>query len=155
MKKLFLLLTILLSAGLLVSCHDDETIKDTGSVTVTLDNVALVNGVLYATRDYPLEIESFTLTNSSGSTKAITEVTYSLDNTEQCTTIFSPFNSVISTQNLEEGIHTLQLSYDMMQYDSSIVPDDLYYSIVIVPGTADIPNGAELGTYSRVFTTNN
>ncbi|MDE6027987.1 MAG: hypothetical protein K2G23_07945, partial [Muribaculaceae bacterium] len=61
MKKLFAILGILLSIGLFTSCSSSEDapkpVTDC-TITVTFDNVAVVNGTIYTTQDYSLEVES-------------------------------------------------------------------------------------------------
>lgn len=153
MKKLFLLLSIFFTIGLLLSsCTDDTsaTAQQT-SITVTFDNVALVDGVVYTTKDYPLEIESMELTSSDGTTKCICEANYKIDDTDMMTAKFMPFSGRISTSNLSNGNHTLELSFDLLQNDNSQVPKDIMYAIVVVPTVDDLPNGAELGTLTRTF----
>lgn len=153
MKKLFILLSIILSAGLLVSCSssDDVASPQTNSITVTFDNVAVVDGVVYATRIYPLEIESMTLSASDGSTKAIAEAEYRIDSESSAKSYYKPFSGRISTTDLSAGSHTLELSFDLLQNDNTSIPEDILYAIEVVPSIDDLPNGAELGTYTRVF----
>lgn len=152
MKKLFLLLSILLSIGLLVSCSDEssQSISE-NSITVTFDNVAVVDGVVYATKDYPLKIESMVLSSSDGETKCISEAKYSIDSQAADSAFYTPFSGRIDTTDIPVGNHTLELAFDLLQNNNSTMPDDILYSIVVVDDLSDLPNGAELGTLTRTF----
>ncbi|MDE7413681.1 MAG: hypothetical protein K2N05_07855 [Muribaculaceae bacterium] len=152
MKKLFLLLSILLSVGLLVSCSDEssESVAE-NSITVTFDNVAVVNGVVYATKDYPLKINSMVLSSSDGETKCISEAKYSIDSQVSDSAHYTPFSGRINTTDIPVGNHTLELAFDLLQNDNSSVPDDIVYSIVVVDDLSDLPQNAELGTLTRTF----
>ncbi|MDE6717736.1 MAG: hypothetical protein K2J70_06055 [Muribaculaceae bacterium] len=153
MKKLFTLLFIILSVGLLVSCSNSEDVvsPQTNQIKVTFENVAVVDGVVYTTRTYPLEIESIALNAKDGSTKAISEAKYSIDSETSTISHFTPFSGRINTTDLTAGSHTLELSFELLQNDNSSVPEDILYAIEVVPSIADLPNDAELGTYTRIF----
>ncbi len=154
MKKLFLLLGILLSIGLFTSCSSDadapKAVTDC-NITVTFDNVAVVNGTIYTTQDYSLEVESIVFSSSSGSTKAISQVEFALDSRINSRAVFAPFNSRFDTRKLEPGTHTLGLFFGIVQLDNSVLPDNVQYMFTVVPTTQDLPAGAELGTYTQKF----
>lgn len=153
MKKLFLILGTLLSLTVFTSCSDDaeKAITTDCTVTVTFDNVAVVNGVIYTTQDYSLEVESITITSASGTTKAISEVEFAIDSRVSSRAIFAPFNGRFDTRKLTSGTHTLGMFFNLLQKDNTLLPDNVQYMFTVVPTIEDLPAGAELGTYTQKF----
>ncbi len=153
MKKLFLILALLLPITVLTSCSDDteKAITTDCTVTVTFDNVAVINGVIYTTQDYSLEVESIAIASKSGTTKAISEVEYAIDSRVSSRAIFAPFNGRFDTRRLSAGTHTLGLFFNLLQSDNSLLPDNVQYMFTVVPTVQDLPAGAELGTYTQKF----
>ncbi|MDE6410779.1 MAG: hypothetical protein K2K81_11150 [Muribaculaceae bacterium] len=154
MKKFILILLLLIPIGLLVSCSDD--VSDPTSVadcqvTLTFNNVAVINGVIYATQDYPLEVESVNIYSPSGSTKGISEVEYSVDNHASSIAKYAPFTGRFDTRYLTAGVHPLGVLVDLIQTDNSQIPDNMQYNFTVVPTVEDLPAGAELGTFTQTF----
>ena len=153
MKKLFAILGIILSIGLFTSCSSEDApapVTDC-TITVTFDNVAVVNGTIYTTKDYSLEVESIVFSSSSGTTKAISQVEYAIDSRVNSRAVFAPFNGRFDTRKLETGTHTLGMFFGIVQMDNSILPDNVQYVFTVVPTIEDLPAGAELGTYTQKF----
>ncbi|MBD5189317.1 MAG: hypothetical protein HDS95_03460, partial [Bacteroidales bacterium] len=115
------------------------------------DNVAVVNGTIYTTKDYSLEVESIVFSSSSGTTKAISQVEYAIDSRVNSRAVFAPFNGRFDTRKLETGTHTLGMFFGIVQMDNSILPDNVQYVFTVVPTLEDLPAGAELGTYTQKF----
>ena len=153
MKKLFLILGILLSLGLMTSCSSDEAPKMTTdcNITVVFDNVAVINGVMYTTQEYSLEVESISFTSASGATKAISQVEYAIDSRVNSRSVFAPYNGRFDTRKLETGTHTIGMFLSIMQRDNSVLPDNVQYVFTVVPSVDDLPAGAHLGTYTQKF----
>ena len=154
MKNLFLILGLLLSLGLMTSCSssDDAPKASTDcTITVTFDNVAVVNGTIYTTQEYSLEVESVAFTSASGSTKAISQVEYAIDSRLNNRSVFAPYNTRFDTRTLETGTHTIGLFFSIMQRDNSVLPDNVQYVFTVVPSIEDLPAGAQLGTYTQKF----
>lgn len=153
MKKLFLLLGLLLSLGLMTSCSssEDAPVATDCTITVTFDNVAVVNGVIYTTQTYPLEVESISFSSSSGSTKTISQVEYAIDSRMNSRSFYAPYKGRFDTRTLETGSHTLGLFFNIVQIDNSVLPDNMQYIFQLVPTLDDLPEGAELGTYTQRF----
>lgn len=153
MKKLFTILSVILSIGFFTSCSSEDTpvMASDCTITVVFDNVAVVNGMIYATQDYSLKVESITFSSSNGFTKAISQVEYAIDSRMNSRSVFAPFTGRFDTRRLEEGTHTLGMFFGIMQMDNSIHPDDVQYVFTVVPTVEDLPDGAELGTYTRKF----
>ena len=154
MKKLFLLLAALISLVSFSSCSssaDESPLTTDCDITVTFDNVAVVNGVIYATQDYSLKVESISFRSASGSTKSISHVEYAIDSRVSSRAVFSPFNGRFDTRLLEAGTHTLGMFFNIIQLDNTVLPDNVQYVFTVVPTRADLPAGAELGTYTQKF----
>ena len=153
MKKLFLLLAALFSLATFSSCSssEDAPIAADCDITVTFDNVAVVNGVIYATQDYSLEVESIVFKSSTGTTKSISHVEYAIDSRVSSRSVFSPFTGRFDTRTLESGTHTLGMFFNLVQLDNTILPDNVQYVFKVVPTVEDLPAGAELGTYPQKF----
>lgn len=153
MKKLFAILGILLSIGLFTSCSSEDAPAPTTdcTITVTFDNVAVVNGTIYTTQDYSLEVESIVFNSQSGTTKAISQVEYAIDSRVNSRSIFAPFNGRFDTRKLEAGTHTLGMFFGIVQMDNTVLPDNVQYMFTVVPTVEDLPAGAELGTYTQKF----
>ena len=155
MKKLFAILGILLSIGLFTSCTSSEEdapkpITDC-TITVTFDNVAVVNGQIYTTQDYSLEVESIVFKSASGATKSISPVEYAIDSRMSSRSVVAPYNGRFDTRKLEHGTHTLGMFFEIIQMDNSVLPDNVQYVFTVVPTVDDLPAGAELGTYTQKF----
>lgn len=154
MKKFLLILLLLIPIGLLVSCSDDisDPSSDTDcQVTLTFNNVAVINGVIYTTRDYPLEVESIDAYSPDGTTKAISEVEYSIDDHEVLTAKYAPYTGRFDTRYLSAGEHPLGVYIDLLQSDLTRIPDSMQYNFTVVPTVEDLPAGAELGTFTQTF----
>ena len=155
MKKLMLLLGMLLSLGLMTSCSSDDSPLSSSTtdcnITVTFDNVAVINGVIYTTQDYPLEIESIVFSSANGTTKAISQVEYAIDSRMNSRAMFAPFTSLFDTRLLDSGNHTLGMYFGIVQLDNTVLPDNVQYVFTVVPSISDLPKGAELGTYTQRF----
>ena len=154
MKKLFAILGLLLTLSVFTSCSSEaDAPKSTTdcTLTVTFDNVAVVNGVIYATQDYSLEVESIVFKSASGQTKAISQVEYAIDSRMNSRSIFAPFNGRFDTRRLETGTHTLGMFFEIIQMDNSILPDNMQYVFTVVPSVEDLPAGAQLGTFTQKF----
>ena len=152
MKKFLLILLLIIPIGLLVSCSDenDTPISDTdATVTVMFDNVAVVNGVIYATKDYPMEIESINFKSISGTTKAISEVEYEVDDKLSGRSLYAPFTGKIDTRDFKDGTHSLGIFMDLTKSDNTQVPDNIQYIFTVVQSVEDLPGGAELGTFTQ------
>lgn len=154
MKKTLMILMLLLPIGLLVSCSDNSTtsVPETDCrITLTFDNVAVINGNIYATQDYALEIESVDFKSPDNSTKGISDVEYTVDGKIAQKAIYSPFVGRIDTRDLSTGTHPLGVHVDLIQSDNSQVPDNMEYNFIVVPTVDDLPAGAELGTFTQTF----
>ena len=152
MKNLFLILGLLLSLGFMTSCSSDEApITTDCNITVTFDNVAVVNGVIYTTQTYPLEVESITFSSSTGTTKSISQVEYAIDSRVNSRASYAPFKGRFDTRTLESGAHTLGMFFGIVQLDNTVLPDNVQYVFTVVPTLNDLPEGAELGTYTQKF----
>ncbi len=152
MKKFILILLLLIPIGLLVSCSDDVTNPNPETdcqVTLTFNNVAVINGVIYATQDYPLEVESISICSNDGSTKGISEVEYSIDDHASSIAKYAPFTGRFDTRNLAEGTHPLGVYVDLLQSNNSQVSDSMQYTFTVVPTVEDLPAGIELGTFTQ------
>lgn len=153
MKKLFLLLAALFSLAALSSCSssEDMPIATDCDITVTFDNVAVVNGVIYTTQDYSLEVESIVFRSSTGTTKSISQVEYAIDSRVSSRAVFAPFTGRFDTRTLDHGTHTLGMFFNIVQLDNTILPDNVQYVFTVVPTVEDLPAGAQLGTYTQKF----
>ncbi len=152
MKKFLLILLLIIPIGLLVSCSDDVDSPKPQTdcrMTLTFNNVAVINGVIYTTQDYPLEIESVTFYSPDGSTKEITEVEYDIDNHKESISKYSPFAGRFDTRLLSAGVHPLGVYIELLQSNNSELPDSLQYNFTVVPTVDDLPAGAELGTFTQ------
>lgn len=154
MKKLLLLLMLIIPIGLLVSCSDDvsdPTATDC-QVTLTFNNVAVINGRIYTTQDYPMEVESVKVYSHNGSTKSISEVEYSVDNHISSVSKYAPYTGRFDTRYLSTGEHPLGVYVNLLQADDSQIPSDMQYNFTIVRTVDDLPAGAELGTFTQTVT---
>lgn len=155
MKKTLMLLMLIISFGTLVSCSDSSSatsVPETDCrITLTFDNVAVINGNIYATQDYALEIESVNFKSPDNSTKAISDVEYTVDGKIAQKAIYSPFVGRIDTRDLSTGTHPLGIHVELIQSDNSQVPDNMEYNFIVVPTVDDLPSGAELGTFTQTF----
>ena len=152
MKKLALLLLLIIPIGLLVSCSDEKDMPEAVSdanVTVVFDNVAVVNGAIYTTQEYSMEIQSITFKSNSGITKAITEVEYAVDDRVKSRSLYAPFTGRIDTRDFQTGTHSLGIFLDLLQSDNTQVPDNIQYIFNVVPTVEDLPGGVELGTFTQ------
>ncbi|MDE6718231.1 MAG: hypothetical protein K2J70_08590 [Muribaculaceae bacterium] len=153
MKNLFILLGLLLSLGLMTSCSSSEEAPVTTdcNITVTFDNVAVVNGIIYATQTYPLKVESISFSSATGTTKSISQVEYAIDSRMNSRSSFAPYKGRFDTRTLESGTHTLGMFFGIVQLDNTVLPDNVQYVFTVVPSLDDLPEGAELGTYTQRF----
>lgn len=153
MKKFFNILGILLSLAVFTSCSSTEEapVSTDCNITVTFDNVAVVNGVIYTTQTYPLEVESISFSSATGSTKSISQVEYALDSRMNSRASYAPYKGRFDTRDLESGTHTLGMFFGIVQLDNTVLPDNVQYIFTVVPSVNDLPDGAELGTYTQKF----
>lgn len=152
MKKTLLTFLLILPLAIFASCSDekDMPVESTdATLTITFDNVAVVNGVIYTTQDYSMEIQSIAMKSSKGNTKGITEVEYDVDDTMSSRSLYAPFTGRIDTRDYQSGTHTLGILLDLLQNDNTQVPDNIQYIFTVVPTVEDIPGGAELGTFTQ------
>ncbi|MDE6297249.1 MAG: hypothetical protein K2L89_05320 [Muribaculaceae bacterium] len=154
MKKFLLIILLLIPIGLLVSCSDDvENPKEESNATVTLifNNVAVVNGKIYTTQDYPLEIESVKLNNPDAYSKGIYDVEYMIDGHSVSKSNYAPFTGRIDTRVLSTGTHPLGVYLDIIEGDNTQTVDNMEYNFIVVPSVDDIPMDAQLGTFTQTF----
>ena len=153
MKKFFNIIAILLSLAAFTSCSSTEETPITTdcNITVTFDNVAVVNGVIYTTQTYPLKVESISFSSATGSTKSISQVEYAIDSRMNSRASYAPFKGRFDTRTLESGTHTLGMFFGIVQLDNTVLPDNVQYVFTVVPSLEDLPDGAELGTYTQRF----
>lgn len=152
MKKIITLFLMLIPVLAFSSCSSDsddfEEVSD-ATVTVTFDNVAVVNGVIYTTQDYPMEVESIVFNSASGTTKAITEVEYAVDSRVTSRSLYAPFTGRFDTASLSAGTHSFGIFMALLQSNNKDIPDNIQYVFTVVPSVRDLPGGAELGTFTQ------
>ena len=149
-----MILLLLIPIGLLVSCSDDvDNPKEDNNATVTLtfNNVAVVNGKIYTTQDYPLEVESVKINASENSSKGIADVEYMIDGHSASKSIYAPFTGRFDTRTLSTGTHPLGIYFDIIQGDNTQTSDNMEYNFIVVPSVDDLPMDAQLGTFTQTF----
>ena len=152
MKKLLSVLMLLFPIVSLVSCSDDvesAAPQTNTQITLTFDNVAVINGKIYATQDYAMEIASVTFKSPDNSTRSISDVEYRVDGRTASHSDYAPYTGRIDTRDLSTGTHPLGIYIDLNQSNNSTLPDNMQYNFIIVPSTDDLPDGAELGTFTQ------
>lgn len=154
MKKTLLFLLLMLPIGLLSSCSDDveSDLPQTDTrITLTFDNVAVINGIIYTTQDYAMEIASVTFKSPDGSTRSISDVEYMVDGKRSSHSDYAPYTGRIDTRDLSEGVHPLGVYVELNQSNNTVLPDNMHYNFTVVPTVEDLPDGAELGTFTQTF----
>lgn len=150
MKKILLILLLLIPIGLLVSCSDDvenTVVENNAKITLTFNNVAVINGKIYTTQDYPMEVESVNVDSSD----EIADVQYTIDGKNSTRSDHAPFAGRFDTRALSTGTHPLGISFDIIQPDNSEITDNMQYNFIIVPSVEDLPMDAQLGTFTQTF----
>ncbi|MDE7414105.1 MAG: hypothetical protein K2N05_10035, partial [Muribaculaceae bacterium] len=83
--------------------------------------------------------------------KTISQVEYAIDSRMNSRSFYAPYKGHFDTRTLETGSHTLGLFFNIVQIDNTVLPDNMQYIFQLVPSINDLPEGAELGTYTQRF----
>lgn len=115
-----------------------------------MDNVSIVNGKMYVTKEYSFEVENVDLKHN-GTSERISKVTYTIDNMQKTYSTWTPFKFRYLTSNLELGSHVLCLFIEINDEHGAYLFDSAQYVFIVVPTSDDIPDSSELGTYTTKF----
>lgn len=149
MKKLLYLL-MFLPITLLASCSKDEV--PSADITMTLGNVALVDGKIYAVEGTPVTVESITVNSTNGKATGLSTVEYSIDHRTVSVVPDSPFSYEVDPTWFPVGNHLFQSQFLVLQVDRSIFTAEVALVIHVVPTVDDIPGGAPLGLLNERYT---
>lgn len=151
MKKLLYLL-FLLPMALFFSCSSDSDYPNV-DITVTMDNVTEVDGLLYAVQTDTVAVESVTVKSNTGETATLSSVEYIIDYRNVGVSIVSPFSYLFPMQYLARGTHLFQIYMGVLQVDKSMASALVSNQLRVVPSEADLPVSAPpLGKVSVTYT---
>lgn len=146
MKKLFYLLLVM-PLALLASCDKDEITPF--DMTLTLSGVTQADGNFYAVAGNNVTVDNLKVA-SSGSDTAVANVMFFVDGVPLLGTpwdVISPWT--FSTAGLKPGVHTVDITGNLLQVDQSLKNFAVSYPLVIVENDDNLPADApDLGTYS-------
>lgn len=149
MKKLFYLL-FLLPMAFFASCSDDDDLPQV-DLTLTIDNVAMVDNNIYAVVGDTINIENYTVKSLTSQNASVTNVIYSLDGIPGLgmfvpyPPMVSPFKAYMIPTEQMVGKHVLGVSSTVLQVEKPIATAYCQYPLVIVKDSTDLPQGAVLG----------
>ena len=139
-RYLYILLLAILPLTIFSSC-DDNDVPDV-MVKVKMGDCYRIGNVLYVVQGDNLEVESVRIENYGTEADVLGSVAYFWDNTRVGTAVEAPYGCVFDTAYAPVGEHLLQLSASVFVTNFSPSQATVTYTVVIVPGLEDIPDGA-------------
>lgn len=132
------------------SCSDDNDAPDV-DITINMNNVVIDNNVVYLVKDTPFEITDISV-KGNGSKAIVTSVSYFWDNIRIAWNPIAPFNRTFETSYATTGNHTFAVNCEVAQVDKSLGFAAAVFNVKVVDSADELPEGAEPGTGTLVFT---
>lgn len=152
MKKLLYLL-LMLPAALFTSCQKDEV--KPFDLTLTVSGVTQENGKFYAVAGEDVTITNLSVTPLGDKATEVANVMFFVDGRPIINLPWEANPFTFSTSTLIPGNHTIDVTGNLLQVDSSIKDFAVSYPLVIVDSEENLPSDApEIGQYSQTVTFN-
>lgn len=153
MKKLLYLL-MLLPLFFATSCNSDEDYPAV-DMKITISGVTYHDGSLYTVRGETVQFDNIAVTALNGNDAAVANVTYTCDGVPAGYAEFNPFSSEINTAGLADGSHFIDIGFNLLEVDKTIVYGMCRYRLIVVGAESELPADCEpIGTIVSNITIN-
>ena len=154
MKKLIYLLLVIPFAMMISSCSSDKDLPNV-DITMTFENAAVSDGVVYVIQDEVFSITGITTKAvDSSQQSAIANVRYFWNGIPAPGLTWSPLPMEIDMAEMpqpESGKNILGLRATLLETDKSIAYTAINVPIVAVESADDLPAGTTLGEVTLTF----
>ena len=134
-----------------MACSDDNDFSPV-DMTLTLEGVTQSNEMFYTVTGDDITIENLQVKSIDGKNTSVANVVFYFNGIPLIGNPADPFTGTLSTEGIQPGTYSINVTGNLLQVDSSIKTFAVNYPITIVESSEDLPAGApEIGSYSQTI----